>query len=462
MIQLHLHQTEAILDIRQAYGAGKRAPLFVAPTGSGKTVLFSKICKGANARGNNVLILAHRVELIEQISATLKAFEIEHGIIAAGFQGDPYLSVQVASVQTLRNRMYRTPFAPAMIIIDEAHHCIASNTFGKLLRFWPHAKILGVTATPCRLSGEGLGDVFDCLIEGPNTEHLIAGGYLSPARTFAPPGADTSALRVHHGDFIAHEAAGVMDRPKITGDAVSHYKRHADGLPFVAFCCHIEHAQHVAEQFRAAGVPTVALHSNLDRELRARTVADFRAGRIKGLTSVDVISEGFDVPGIHCGIFLRPTASRGLWIQQFGRILRLAEGKTHAIALDHAGNAHRHGLPTEPQEWSLEGTRARRGPAKQEVRIRICGQCYSAFSLQSRVCPECGHCPPVESRKLSKVEGELIELQARKAKRREDGGARTLEDLIALGRSRGYKKPEWWARMKLQGRRYKEPEGVLV
>lgn len=449
MIQLRPHQTEAILDIRQAFGAGKRAPLYVAPTGSGKTIIFGYVCKGANARGNNVLILAHRIELIEQISATLKTFEIEHGIIAAGFTAQPLLSVQVASIQTLRGRLCRTPFVPAMIIIDECHHATESNTFGRILRYWPHAKILGVTATPCRLSGEGLGNVFDTLIEGPNTETLITQGYLSPARVFAPPGAEFAGLRIQRGDFIVEQAAGIMDRPTITGDALTHYRKLADGLPFIAFCCSVEHAQHVASQFTAAGITALTLHGNLDRTVRANIVADFRAGRIRGLTSVDVISEGFDVPGIHCGIFLRPTASRGLWIQQFGRILRLCEGKTHAIALDHAGNAHRHGLPTEPQEWSLEGAKTKPGPPKQEVRVRVCGQCYSAFSLKSRVCPECGHCPPIEPRKISKVEGELIEMQARK---RADGGARTLEDLITLGRSRGYKNPSWWARMKLQGR----------
>lgn len=315
-------------------------------------------------------------------------------------------------------------------------------------------KLLGVTATPTRLSGEGLGDVFDTMILGPTTQELTDQGLLSPVRVFAPPSVSTAELHIRAGDFIQSESAALMDKPKITGDAVTHYRKYADGLPFIAFTCSLAHGEHVAADFRANGISALLIHGQMDRHTRKGIVNDYRNKKLTGLISVDLVGEGFDIPGIHCGIFLRPTASKGLWIQEFGRILRIAEGKSVAIALDHAGNTARHGLPTDPQNWTLAGTDKARRKAAQDapVNVRICPQCFAASSARATVCRECGQEFKVEGRQVEEVSGELVEIQ-RKEARREQGRADTLEALIEIGRARGYANPGYWARKVFEGRR---------
>jgi superfamily II DNA or RNA helicase len=427
---------------------GRRSVLFVAPCAFGKTVLFSFIAQNALKRGKSTLIIAHRAELIDQISATLLRFQVPHGFIAAD-RGKQHFPVMVASIQTLAKRAQYMRFSPDMVIVDECHHCTKLNTFGKTLELFPGAKILGVTATPCRLSGEGLGDIFETMILGPDTQHLIDAGRLSHFKLFAPPTVDVSGLHVRAGDYDKAETLALMDKPTITGDAVSHYQKHAAGKPFVAFCAGITHAQNVAEQFRQNGIEAVCIHGMMDNDTRRSIVNDFKQGRIRGLCSVDLISEGFDVPDIQCGLMLRPTASRALHIQQIGRCLRLSQGKAFATILDHVGNCSRHGLPTEPQHWSLEGKVKNPRSKKQEVKLRICPKCWAAQGPQVTVCSECGHEWVVEGRHVEQVSGELVEWVAAKQPkpaRVEEWQAKTLEQLIALARSRGYKSPEFWAR----------------
>lgn len=455
MIVLRTNQAKGVGEIRDAFAEGKKSPLFVAPCGFGKTVLFSYVAQNAAAKGNSVMILAHRGELLDQISRSLSQFDVHHGFIAAGYDVDGEAMTQVASVQTLVHRLDKvTP--PKLIILDEAHHATLRNTIGKIFAAFPAARRLGVTATPCRLSGEGLGDVFDCMILGPSTKDLTEMGLLSPARVFAPTQPDLSEAHIRAGDFVQSEAVAAMDKPSITGDAVSHYLRLAKDMPFVTFCLSIEHATHVAKQFRDAGVNCVEIHGRMDHRTRTSIIADFRAHRITGLCSVDLISEGFDVPGIYCGISLRPTASLSLWIQQVGRCLRIAPGKKEAIILDHAGNALRHGLPTDDQEWTLEGREKGKKRGETQVAIRICPNCFSAQSARTLTCKECGQVFETKSREVEQVAGELAEITARMERRQrgfEQSGAQSREELIALGRSRGYRNPAYWADHVLRGRR---------
>lgn len=454
MIQFREHQERGASDIRAAFRSGFKAPLYVAPTGSGKTVLFSGICHGAMSKGKSVAIIAHRGELLEQISGTLERFDVPHSFIAAGEPYDPRKIVQVASSQTLVRRVSSLP-APDLLLIDEAHHATLKNTIGKIIKAWG-CKRIGFTATPSRLSGEGLGDVFDTMILGPTVSELTDIGLLSPARAYAPPGADLTNLHVRAGDFVHAESEAAMDKPTITGDAVQHYRKHADGLPFVAFCCSLKHAAHVVADFRAAGIDAVDIHGQMAKGVRHEIVRDFRTGRLRGLVSVDLISEGFDVPGIHAGIFLRPTASRTLWFQQIGRILRTAEGKREAIALDHAGNILRHGLPTDDQQWTLEGRTKGNAKADPSVSVRICPQCYSASNSRSLTCGECGFRPEPEGRTVAQEAGELVLVEsAQRSLRDEEREVTSLEGLIALGRKRGYANAGWWAVMKMKARERK-------
>lgn len=438
--------------------------LGVAPTGFGKTVVFSYIAQHAQARGNRVMILAHRQELLDQISTSLQRFNVPHGFIAAGYPGHSRAMVQVGSTPTVVRRTTQVA-TPDLIVVDEAHHATPKNTLGQVLAAFPRARVLGVTATPVRLSGEGMGEVFDRMVLGPSTADLIDAGRLSPVRVYAPPGIDTSGLHMRGGDYAVNELVAAADKPTITGDAVDHYRRLAHGKRAVAFCISVDHAQHVADAFCSAGYSAVRIDGRMDRHERRRIVEAFRQGDIGVLTSCDLISEGFDLPAIEVGISLRPTASTGLWLQQVGRCLRIAPGKGDALILDHAGNTLRHGLPTEPREWSLDGREERRTRTKAErpVSVRICSVCFSASRAGVSVCGSCGHPFPVQARKVASVDGELQEITAariltpeqRRAKQ-EQGAAQSLQALIDLARMRGYKAPERWAQYVYEGRQAKQ------
>jgi DNA repair protein RadD len=443
-ITLRPYQAAGKQAIRASFGAGKRAPLYVLPTGGGKTCLFAAIAHGAATKGNRVLILSHRIELVDQISDALTVADTPHGYIAASYAYVDH-PCMIASVPTLARRIEGIP-KPQLIIVDEAHHARAA-LWESILQHWPKAKLLGVTATPVRASGEGLGKIFDDLIVGPSIAELTP-QYLAPARVFAPPTVDTSGLHTRAGDFIAAESEELIDKPAITGDAVAHYEKHARGLPALAFCVSVQHAKNTAEQFRAAGYAAMELDGGTAREIRRGVVADFRAGRIKVLTSCELFSEGFDCPGVHVGIMLRPTQSLGLHCQQIGRILRPCDGKEHAIMLDHVGNTGRHGLPNEERKWSLDGEDRKKG--KTTAAVKVCPQCFRALPPRTMVCTECGYEFDIQPREVEEREGELREITAEElAKRRarvEQGRAQSLEELRELGRSKGYK-PGWAERV---------------
>ena len=432
---------------------GRRSQLLVLPTGGGKTVCFSYMAGRAVEKGLRVWILAHRVELLDQISRTLREFAVPHGVIAPGYIADRRKPVQVASVFTLARRLERYD-PPDLIIVDEAHHAISASTWGKVITAFPAAKLLGVTATPIRLSGEGLGDLFETMVQGPTMRELIDLGALSPYRLFAPAGVDLTGVHTRMGDFVRGEIEAAMDKPSITGDAVAHYRKLAPGRRAVAFCVSVEHAVHVAEQFRAAGIPAQAIDGAMDRSLRANVLADFAAGRVQVLASCDLVSEGFDVPAIEAAILLRPTQSLGLYLQQVGRALRTFPGKTEAIILDHAGNVKRHGLPDEERVWSLDGTVRQKKAARSEVPVKTCGSCFATVHAAATHCA-CGFEFPVQKREVEHVEGELQEIDlatAVKMRRQEQGRAQSEADLVALGRSRGMKRPELWARHVMRAR----------
>lgn len=452
--ELRPYQSEAIHGLRTAFADGCHSPLLVLPTGGGKTVCFSYLTSQLASRGKRAAVLVHRDELVDQVSDTLASFDVPHGFIAAGRLYDRRPLVHVASVQTLARRMDRVA-VPDYVICDEAHHCIGASTWGKVVAEWrrvnPALRLIGVTATPERLSGEGLGEVFDEMVLGPSTRELIDLGALAEYRLFAPSQQlDLSGVRSRMGDFIRGEVAAKVDKPAIIGSAVGEYRAKLNGAPAVAFCVSIEHAEHVAEQFRAQGFRAAKLDGTMDRGVRRELVKDFGRGVVQVLTSVDVISEGFDIPGIVGAILLRPTQSLGLYLQQVGRALRTAPGKEAAILLDHVGNSQRHGLPDDPREWSLLGRERKGRGAKDpdDVAIRQCPACYAISPAAAAKCRDCGAPFPIKARTIEEVAGTLSEVEVAKAKRAaraEQAAAQTLEDLIRLGQARGYKNPAGWA-----------------
>jgi superfamily II DNA or RNA helicase len=372
MVQLRDYQQRGVDDIRRAFGRGVRRLIYTAPTGAGKTVMFSYITRGAEQKGNRVYILLHRRFLVQQVASALHAQGVPHGILMGGYSVAD-AQVQVASVPTVVARLDKLP-EPGLIVVDEAHHAVARQ-WTKILDHWPRAKVLGVTATPERLDGKGLGDVFDDLVHGPSVQELIDKGWLAPFDLYAPPEkVDLSQIKTERGDFKKGDLEAATDQQAITGDAVEHYRQHLQGRPAIAFCVTVDHARHVAERFQAAGFRAAYVDGSMKTAERERRVDGLRTGKIQVLTSCDLISEGFDVPATAGAILLRPTKSRQLYFQQVGRALRPKDG-ARAVILDHVGNSHRHGLPSTPIEWTLEGSKGGQGPT-----LSTCKRCYAVFS----------------------------------------------------------------------------------
>lgn len=457
MFALRDYQQDAVTAVRESFRLGHRRPLLVSPTGSGKTVVFSYITASAAAKGNRTLVLVHRQELVRQAHESLASMDVPHGLIASGRTADPSQVTQIASVQTLVRRLDRIR-PPDLIVVDEAHHATA-GAWSAVLEAFPQARVLGVTATPQRLDGKGLGTVFDDLIRGPEVADLIGRGYLCRPVYYAPKTVDMTGVKITAGDYNRAEVAERMDRPTITGDAVNHYRNYADGQACVVFCTGLKHAEHVCQAFNTAGYRFAVLDGTLAPEERASRVLSLGAGRLHGLVTVDIVSEGFDLPIVACAILLRPTASLSLHLQQIGRTLRLAPNKPRAVILDAVGNCRRHGLAEEVRDWTLDGAARRNRAGKQDdiEAARTCPTCF-AVHTPSPNCPQCLHVYEIKDRIPNHVDGELEELHARQAlreRKREQGTAQTLEDLIRVGKARGMKNAYGWAHNVFKARQKK-------
>ncbi len=463
-MQLRPYQITDVDRIRQAFRSGHRRVLYQLSTGGGKTVTYSDICQKTAKNCARTYILEHREELIKQTSDKLFEFGVPHGIVSPEFShtGD---HIQVCSVQTIVRRLDKMP-DPALIVVDEAHHSTA-GTWTKILNEWPNAYVLGVTATPCRTDGRGMGDHYDHLICGPSMRELISLGYLSAPKMFAPNFTpDLSGIRRIAGDYDKSAIERLIDTPTITGDAVEHYKRLGHGKPGLVFCISIAHAQHVAATFRAAGFRAESVDGKMDKTKRRAVLDGLRNGSLDLVMSCDLISEGLDVPGVYVVIMLRPTDSLSLYLQQIGRGLRIAPGKTHAVILDHVGNCFRHGMPDEDRVWTLEGKKKgeKKGDTEFVKPTRRCPNCLS-IHYWAAVCPNCGTAYSPEEKPPRQVAGTLEEISPERVaeiarKRRiEKGKAKTLDEYRVIekqnGYSRGWAELAWGAKLRAEDQRNK-------
>ena len=463
-MELRKYQVKAINKTAISLRQGNQAPLIVLPTGAGKTVIFSEIAKRAVLKNNNVLILVHRRELIKQASQKLANINIPHGIIAAGFKPSNH-QIQVASVQTIVRRLKSTSFQPALIIIDEAHHSVAGS-WKKVLDHFSKAKRIGVTATPCRLSGEGLREMFDDLIIGPTVKNLVHAGFLSPHKVFgAPQKINFKKVKMRGGDYATDQLAEEMLKADITGDAVKQYKKHANGLPAIAFCVNVEHAESVKANFNNSGISADIITGSMNTDDRDQVINGLSTGKTQVLVSIEVISEGFDLPQVSCAILLRKTASLGLYLQQVGRILRPQENKT-AIVLDHVGNTITHGFIDDQRYWSLDAKKKSKKNQEKAPAVQTCKKCFATFKPQS-TCPECGYFAPIKTREITAQEGELIELKREQVRIRQAEkaqakvlirNARSLGELKAVAKRLGYK--EGWAYQMNSVRRFRKTRNI--
>ncbi len=450
---LRPYQESVIDDTREALRQ-YHSVLMQGPTGMGKTAITVFMMGRAAAQGKRAYFLVHQNELLSQTSKALWRQQLEHGMIASG-KARSTLPAQVASVQTLVRRMDQYK-EPDLLIIDEAHRA-AAKTYQTIIERWPNARVIGLTATPQRTDGKPLDVLFDTLVLGPTIRELMDAGYLCDYEIYAPPiGIDVSTVKRKMGDFDSKELEAVVDKKSITGDAVAHYKTHARGKRCVVMCVSIKHAEHVAEQYQAAGVSSGVIEGTMTGHARDKMLADFAAGRMMVICNVQLLVEGVDIPAIEVVQWLRPTQSLVVWMQGNGRGLRPADNKTGLIIFDHVGNCLRHGLPDDEREWSLEGKeKGKKKAAADEVKIKQCGNCYAVFRPGPQTCPHCGAPVAGQQRELEVVEGELQKvdkLAIRKEQKREQGSARTLDDLVALGLRRGMAKADAWAAITLAAR----------
>lgn len=477
-INLRWYQERDVARLRQAFRNGRRRVMYQLATGGGKTFTFCYIANGAQSLGRRVMILVHRKELLMQASLSLARIGLKHTLIAQDKHireamslhieelSRPFIDlasrVAIASIDTLVNRLSMTN-APDLIIPDEGHHVVPGNKWGRAINYYEQALMLAVTATPVRTDGRGLGvddrGYFEELVCGPTMKELIAEGYLLQPKVYAPLGRlDMSGVGTSSGDWSARDTAVKVDRPSITGSAVETYTRVCKGVPAIAFCVSIDHAQRVAAQFRASGLDFRPIDGTMRDAERRNLIRALARGTIQGLTSCDIISEGTDIPVVGCGIMLRPTKSEGLYLQQAGRPLRPSPGQEHSFLLDHVGNCFVHGLPEADREWSLDGCEIKDGKkaVARVAQLVKCPKCHVVYDpVNDRHGCEVGAAKG-GSRVVKEVNGRIDEVTGeaaeflRRQRKTEEKNCKTVDDFERLAREREYANPEGWAKLRMK------------
>lgn len=392
------YQLRAIDMVR---AAAHRRPLLCLPTGAGKTSVASEIIRRTVEKGRRAIFLVHRVELVEQAVARLAQFGVRAGRIIAGREEHRDRPVQVASIPTLLLR----PHWPAdVVLVDECAHAVSASWRKVLDRYPSPALVVGLTATPIRLDGKPLGDLFGCLVEPVTTRELIQRGYLVEPKVYAPP-VDLSNLPTRGGDYSIPE---LVERVSgLTGSIVGEWQKHARGMSTVVFAVNVEHSQAIVGAFEAIGVKAAHVDYKMGRKQRAAILSGLRDGALDMVSQVSLLSEGWDLPTLQCCVLARPTLSVALFRQMVGRVMR---PPGPVLVLDHAGNHHEHGLVTTPIEWSLDG------PAKRpaaSLSVRTCKVCFATFEPGPENCPACGALLATEARAAAPSvhnPGELVAL----------------------------------------------------
>jgi DNA repair protein RadD len=431
-----------------------RSVLIVAPTGAGKTVVGAAIIKPYADAFKSVLFIVHRRELIKQTGKKLRDLRIPHGIILAGVKPRPLERVQVASIQTLHARAARSSrmeMPPAdLIMIDEAHHSCAA-TYKNIIEAYPNARIVGLTATPCRGDGRGLGGIYETIIELPQVPDLIGQGFLVKTRVYAPAEPDLKGVQTKMGDYVASQLARRVNTDKLVGNIIVHWLKYSERRKTVVFAVDVAHSVHIRDEFIRAGVKAEHIDGTTPKAERDETLARLERGEIELVTNCMVLTEGWDMPEVGCCVLARPTKQMGLYRQMVGRVLRPAPGKTNAIILDHSGAVFRLGFADDRVEWTLDPEGTARNPtlAKREAsggsRIIECSQC-GAMREGGKPCPHCGFIPPKKPVDYQFADGELGVVDrngSAHAPVYDDAAKRRwLAELVGFADERGYS-PNW-------------------
>lgn len=409
----------------------------VLPCRSGKSWIMKKIVESACLKGSKVLILAHRRLLLSQHSKIIQNARLE-------------------SVFTEVNHLGEHGKVD-LIIIDEAH-ISGAESYKKVCDFYNCKRIL-FTATAKRLDNKPLS-LAEVIINGISGDELIERGYVSKYELYAPKlDINLKKVEMSGSDFNNEQLGEVMLDRKIYGDIIKYYHKLAEGKQSIAYCTNIKHSLSIRDLFNDNGIPAVHMDASTPEKEREKIMSDFKEGKYKILCNCNLISEGITVPECECCLLLRPTQSETLYIQQACRCLTPREGKT-AIIIDFVGNCYAHGTPTEKREYTLDEKQIRiKNPSREpEVTARECSNCLRVYRGTDPICPYCGFDNKKTRKQIKedeKAELERIQKIERVQKSREQGMAKSYEELVQIGYKRGIKNPRGWAWYVWNGRKNK-------
>jgi len=449
-MNLRPYQIKAIEDIRHHFSKGKKRILLVAPTGSGKTVIASSMMQKAKERSKFNLFVAHRRELVMQCSRKLADFGLNHGVIMAEKSPNAMADIQVASIQTFVARKDRDDFIKPnadIVILDEAHRSV-SGQFTELLKVYPNSFIIGLTATPIRNDGRGLGNIYEEIVECGSIKELTEQGYLVPNRIVAPTIPDLQKIRIVAGDYEKKALIKKMNTAKLVGDIVSHWIKYGENRATVIFATSIAHSKHIANIFRQNGVPSGHIDSEQNELERETQLANLNSGKIKVLSNCQILTEGWDQPKISCVIIARPTKSYPMYLQMIGRTLRPYPNKKDTLIIDHSGCVYEHGFPEDAGNWTLSTKKPKtkdkiKDPQPIEKQPFTCVRCDTVYApnRDDYACPNCALIPTKKERIVLISEGRLVEMP--KTKPNANDKQNFYAQLLFYCRQKGYK--EGWA-----------------
>ena len=435
MIPLRDYQEELVNGLYNSMSKGNKNIMVQSPAGSGKSVTMSEIARRATDKGNRVLFIVHRRELVIQIKSTFIANDVDMELCHVGM------------VQTVANRIKKdNEPTPSIILVDEAHHALA-KTYTNIFEHFPNAFVYGFTATPWRMSNKGFTEIFEDLILGKTVDWLIDEHRLALFRYYS--------VNLMDSDILTHNSTGDFNNDSITkamqktiyGDAVTNYKKFADGKKTIIYTHNVESSINVAEKFKDNGYSALQVDGKTPKQQRELAMEMFREGKVNILVNAELYGEGVDVPDCECVILLRPTESLTLFIQQTMRAMRYQPNK-QAIIIDHVGNWYRHGLPDTEHNWKehFEGGKKKKSK-DNSIPIKECPECFGVVESSYTICPYCGCEFPKEMQEdydlilnaeLEEVtEDKVIQLNLKTAEECE-----TVEELYQLAKENGYK-PGW-------------------
>lgn len=382
---LRTYQSDAIENLRNLVKSGKKRIVLVLPTGGGKTMIAAHIAKTAVDRGHRVGFFAHRVELLRQTKATFERTGIARvGAIAGGEEPDDDAPAHVISIDAFRNR--EKPKLD-VIFVDEAHRSMATSYRAHIFEAYPNAIIIGLTATPERLDGQGLGTLYEEMIVVATPAELIESGHIVKPRLFSHPiDVDLNSVRSVCGDYHLGDLEEAMRSNVLVGNIVSHWQKMANNERTFVFAVGVEHSKKITQTFCDAGIAAVHVDAETPKNERLQALINFETGKTRVLSSCGLFIEGVDIPSARCAILARPTKSVTVYLQSVGRVLRPWHG-LGSLILDHAGNAVIHGKPWEEREWSLEGRQKKK---KNPFKTKVCESCFAILEGNPKECPECG------------------------------------------------------------------------